>query len=126
MRLAETPPSTVVATPDIGAIGYYSDRRVLDLGGLVTPRIIPLMQQMDYDSLVRSFAFRSIARPDYLVDRGPGPKRLLHESPYWRALTPIANARTQSLAIAKPGAVDYTLYQIDWSIADSIAAKASK
>jgi hypothetical protein len=95
---------------------------VLDLGGLVTPRMIPLMQQMDYDSLVRSFAFRSIGKPDYLVDRGTGPKRLLHQSPFWRALDPIATARTQSLAIAKPGPIDYTLYKIDWTIADSIAA----
>lgn len=121
---AETLPLDVIATPDIGAIGYYSDRRVLDLGGLVTPRMIPLMQQMDYDSLVRSFAFRSIDKPEYLVDRGTGPKRLLQESPFWPALDPIATARTQSLAIAKPGPVDYTLYKIDWAIADSIAAQA--
>jgi hypothetical protein len=124
-RLAEeAPPSALIATPDIGAIGYYSGRRVLDLGGLVTPRMIPLMNQMDYDSLVRSFAFRSIDKPDYLVDRGIGPKRLLHESPFWPALDPIATERTQSLAIAKPGPVDYTLYKIDWAIADSIAATA--
>lgn len=120
---AQTPPSALIATPDIGAIGYYSNRRVLDLGGLVTPRMIPIMNQMDYDSLVRSFAFRSIAKPDYLVDRGTGAKRLLHESPYWPALEPIATARTQSLAIAKPGPVDYTLYKVDWTVADSIGAQ---
>jgi len=120
-RLAETPPSTLIATPDIGAIGYYSDRRVLDLGGLVTPKIVPLMNQMDYDSLVKSFAFRVAGEPDYLIDRGQGPKRLLHESPYWPALDPVATARTQSLAIAKPGPVDYTLYKVDWVVADTIA-----
>jgi hypothetical protein len=123
-RLAHTPASTLIATPDIGAIGYYSGRRVLDLGGLVTPRIVPLMNQMDYDSLVKSFAFRSIGKPDYLVDRGAGPKRLLHESPYRPALDPLATARTQSLAIAKPGPVDYTLYKVDWGIVDSIAVTA--
>src|SRR5439155_16112716 len=30
-----------IAAPDIGAIGYYSQRRVLDLAGLVSPRMIP-------------------------------------------------------------------------------------
>jgi hypothetical protein len=115
-----TPKDAVIATPDIGAIGYYSDRRVLDLGGLVTPKIVPLMNQMDYDSLVKSFAFRVAGEPDYLIDRGQGPKRLLHESPYWPALDPVATARTQSLAIAKPGPVDYTLYKVDWAVVDSL------
>jgi len=125
-RLAETPPATLIATPDIGAIGYYSDRRILDMGGLVTPKIVPLMNRMDYDSLVRSFAFQVAGKPDYLVDRGQGPKRLLHESPYWPALDPIATARTQSLAIAKPGPVDYTLYKVDWAIADTLEGATAR
>ena len=36
-----TPPSAVVATHDIGAIGYFSGRRLLDMAGLVTPEVIP-------------------------------------------------------------------------------------
>lgn len=115
-------PTTLVATPDIGAIGYYSDRRVLDLGGLVTPRMVPLMQRMDYDELVRSFAFRVAGEPEFLVDRGTGAERLVRESPLREALTPLFHARTQSLAMAKPGPVDYTLYRVNWAKVDSIAS----
>jgi len=107
----------VAALPDSG-----QGRRVLDLGGLVSPRIVPLMQRMDYDAMVRSFAFREAGRPAYLVDRGPGPERLRRESPFGPALTPLFSARTQSLGITKPDPVDYTLYRVDWAAADSIAA----
>src|SRR5258705_6017284 len=37
---AHAPPDALVATPDIGAIGYFSGRRVLDLGGLISPRMV--------------------------------------------------------------------------------------
>jgi hypothetical protein len=118
---AHTPHEALVATPDIGAIGYYSDRRVLDLGGLVTPGMVSLMDRLNYDELVKSFSFRLAGKPEYLVDRGTGPARLMAESRFGPSLSPIATARTQSLAMAKPGAVDYTLYRVNEAIADSIA-----
>jgi hypothetical protein len=118
-----TDSNVVVATPDIGAIGYFSDRQVLDLGGLVSPKIVPLMQKMPYDDLVRSFAFRQAGRPEYLVDRGFGPARLVEESPFGMALRPIFSERTESLGITKPLPVDYTLYQIDWSAVESLESQ---
>ena len=56
----------------------------------------------------------------------PALRYRVSNSTTWRppSLDPIATARTQSLAIAKPGPVDYTLYKVDWAIADSIAAQA--
>ncbi|MDH7487842.1 MAG: hypothetical protein QHJ81_16405 [Anaerolineae bacterium] len=47
---------------DVGAIGYYSGREIIDLGGLNTPEVIPYLP----DSL--SYVFAS--KPDYLVVTG--------------------------------------------------------
>jgi hypothetical protein len=37
------PQNAVIATHDIGIIGYYSERQIVDLAGLVTPEIVPIM-----------------------------------------------------------------------------------
>jgi hypothetical protein len=41
---AETSPDAVVAAHDIGAIGYWSERQLLDLAGLITPEVIPFIR----------------------------------------------------------------------------------
>jgi len=38
-----TSPKVVIATHDIGIIGYYTQRQIVDLAGLITPEIIPIM-----------------------------------------------------------------------------------
>jgi hypothetical protein len=38
-----TPQEAVIATHDIGIIGYYTERQIVDLAGLVTPEIVPIM-----------------------------------------------------------------------------------
>jgi arabinofuranosyltransferase len=38
------PPGARVATMDIGAIGYYADREIVDLVGLVTPAVVPYVR----------------------------------------------------------------------------------
>ncbi len=56
----------VVATHDIGAIGYFSGRRVVDTSGLITPEILPhLRPGRMADIGVLEFLERK--RPDYLV-----------------------------------------------------------
>lgn len=57
----KTPAGGVVATNDIGAIGYVSGRRVIDMEGLVTPAIIP------YKEGGRHLEYLEQARPDWLV-----------------------------------------------------------
>jgi hypothetical protein len=38
-----TGPADLVAAHDIGALGYFTDRRLLDLAGLISPEVIPIM-----------------------------------------------------------------------------------
>jgi hypothetical protein len=40
-----TAPNAVIATHDIGILGYYGGRRIVDLAGLVTPDVIPLFHE---------------------------------------------------------------------------------
>lgn len=76
-----TPEDAVIAALDIGAVGYASERRVLDLMGLVSPEILELGQKIGFQEMVASGAWLetreagSGRRPDYFVDRSEGPPR---------------------------------------------------
>ncbi len=52
----------LVAAHDIGAIGYFGQRRLLDLAGLISPEVIPILR--DEPALAR---FLSSRGADYLV-----------------------------------------------------------
>jgi hypothetical protein len=53
---------TLVAAHDIGALGYFSDREIVDLAGLVSPEVIPYIRDQEKltDYLLQ-------VKPDYLV-----------------------------------------------------------
>jgi len=72
-----TPEDAVVAALDIGALGYRSDRRVLDLMGLVSPEILDLGQEMGFQEMVASGAWLKATDRgvDYFVDRSEGIPR---------------------------------------------------
>jgi len=74
------PVGASVAMCEVGAIAYYSEIRVIDLWGLVTPAVIEHAKRGDYEWGVRHF------RPDFVVSHyrkkgaKPGPTRWLRES----------------------------------------------
>ncbi len=41
---ANTPPGATIAAHDIGAIGYFTRRPILDLAGLISPEVIPFIR----------------------------------------------------------------------------------
>ncbi len=41
---ANTPPEAIIAAHDIGAIGYFTRRPILDLAGLISPEVIPFIR----------------------------------------------------------------------------------
>ncbi len=67
--LAEnTPPDALIAVDDIGAIAYLSQRRIVDMNGLVSPEMWPALRQPA--GLPRNQAaarILSALSPDYLV-----------------------------------------------------------
>jgi hypothetical protein len=56
-----TPENSILAVKDIGYIGYYSQRKILDLAGLVSPECIPFRVKSDFVGPIRKF------HPDYFA-----------------------------------------------------------
>jgi hypothetical protein len=117
-----TPEGAVIATPDIGAIGYFSGRRLVDLAGLVTPGMVTHLARAPQEEAVAAFAFATFSRPDYLIDRASRPWELLDRSPYARALAPIGLTSVPNLGIARPSPAWYSIYRVRWGAFDSLRA----
>jgi arabinofuranosyltransferase len=60
---AHTPPDTLIALNDVGALTYFGKRRVIDLVGLATPEVLPYRRRGP-DALLRYLGQRC---PEYLV-----------------------------------------------------------
>ena len=120
---AHAPRDAAIASPDIGALGYYGRRRIVDLAGLVTPQMVPLLERQPPEEAVADFAFAAFARPEFVVDRAPEPYSLRRRSRYARALTPLGDAVVPNLGITRPGAAVYSFYRVDWAVYDSLAAR---
>jgi hypothetical protein len=115
-------PDAVIAAPDIGALGYYGQRRVVDLAGLVTPDMVPILRRLPPEEAVSRFEFAKFSRPDFLVDRASRAWDLLSRSPWSGALVPLGQASLPNLGVARPGPAVYSFYRIDWAAYDSLAA----
>ena len=58
----ETPPNALIAAHDIGALGYFGGRDLIDMAGLISPEVIPFIQ--DEAQLARHLDDKKV---DYLV-----------------------------------------------------------
>jgi tetratricopeptide (TPR) repeat protein len=47
-----TPEGTVIATHDVGAIAFYSERKVIDVVGLINPEFIPKLNTKEFTGFV--------------------------------------------------------------------------
>ncbi len=80
-----TPPIALIAAHDIGALGYFGNRRLLDMAGLISPEVIPFIRD---ENRLREWLDASEA--DYLVTfpgwyaglTSPLTKRFSTDGPY--------------------------------------------
>jgi hypothetical protein len=69
-----TPADALIAAHDIGAIGYFAERPLLDLAGLISPEVVPLLAD---EAALAAYVQQSGAR--YLVTAPGWPYHLLRE-----------------------------------------------
>jgi hypothetical protein len=106
-----TPPESAVASVDIGILGYYSDRRVIDLTGLINPDIVHRKSTIDY---LRAKGV------DYLLDRHPEPDQLAKTKPnsQWVEYHPVLFLSTPSrgwtAGLREDSQIGFTLYNLAW------------
>jgi hypothetical protein len=95
-----SPPEAVIAIKDIGVIGYYSGRTVLDLAGLVSPQCIPYRARNDFLGPILRF------RPDYFAFSAGQARALnLEQSAVLRYYLPVKTITF--------GQGSYTIYQTE-------------
>jgi hypothetical protein len=95
---------------DIGAVGYYSERGIVDLGGLIHPDLLPLIVKHPREKILPYLPGAGYGKPEYFITRTP------HPGPEdFPGLTPILTKEFGPLGVSDPHTVwTYTLYKINW------------
>jgi len=102
-----TSPDATVLTPDVGMLGYISDRDIFDTSGLITPAVKRAFNGASYDDGMKQQLYRKVVNPDYIVDRASNKERLTCDS-----LRPVMTTEFPDLGIRKSEPVYYTLYKV--------------
>jgi len=105
----------VVAAIDIGYLGFYSKRRVLDLGGLVDTAAARVMRGHTYEEVVQQGLYLDLAafpRVDFLIDRATAPNLLDGRVFGNHRLEAIRVEPMENLGIRMPGPYYFTLYRV--------------
>jgi hypothetical protein len=102
---ANTPEDAVVAAENIGAIGYVSRRQILDLNGLISPKVIPYKRAGEIDKFLEEFP------PDYVVKIDPQPDPWRTAGPRLK-LEPLLILEYDSMFLDQEAPLYYTLYRV--------------
>lgn len=98
------PRNARIAAFDIGAMGYFSNRYIIDIGGLISSEPIPYMEEKNIDSYIARSSATHLAMI-YLFDEGDTNeslgKRLGIHTKNYLALTPLYESRFDTLAWRK-------------------------
>jgi hypothetical protein len=106
-------PDAVVAALDIGAVGYASERRVLDLMGLVSPELLSLGRRMGFPAMVESGAWLAVTVPDYLVDRTEGAPRWVGRTVQGVHFTLLRSCEIAGVGLQEPQPWTVALYRLE-------------
>lgn len=106
--LAEnTPPDAIIASHDIGAIGYFAERPLLDLAGLISPEVIPFLADQNTlaEYLINSDATYLVTAPGWpyeLITQSANTKQLYTTNFSWTLEQNINNMSIYSLENSNP------------------------
>lgn len=101
---SETEPTDLIAAHDIGALGYFTHRPLLDLAGLISPETIPLLR--DEPGLLSLMQARGVRYAVFFPDWYPA----LAASPALRLVAQQACSSTQAA-----GQQSLAVYATTWS-----------
>ncbi len=102
------PPDQLLAVHDIGAVGYYAPRPILDLAGLVSPEVVPVIT--DHEALMALMCERQVR---YLMVL-PNQRPTTADDP---RLGPAPIFVTGSPYSLEAGGGNMTVYELHWPAA---------
>ena len=71
-----TPQGSSVAIGDVGVVGYYADRYLIDLEGLVSPQVIPYRVGKPLEQVIFTEEYWNFRKPDFIIDKAMDSERL--------------------------------------------------
>jgi len=106
----QTPADASIALSDVGIFGYYADRRIIDIEGLVSPEVIPFRIGHSLDRMILDELYWPAGVPDYVLDKSRGRERLAGTGHY----IPLQTMEVHGAMLGMPSERwFYTLYKVD-------------
>jgi hypothetical protein len=118
-----TPPGSTVVTGDIGAIGYFSGRKVCDAAGLVSPALLPLIHRgLKPNEIIERKLYEACCAPEYVVHRAPDPEELKSDSD----LVPVLSKPFPNMSLNDPRTNYFTVYRVRHAVPAGKAPEAGQ